>query len=56
MADLAARGEDFSAFDVYVCGPPAMVRAAFAAFREQGLDEARFYSDAFEFQAPKSGD
>ncbi len=55
IADLAARNEDFSAFDVYVCGPPAMVRAAFAAFREHGLDEARFYSDAFEFQAPKTG-
>jgi len=55
IADLAARGEDFSAFDVYVCGPPAMVRAAFMAFRERGLDEAHFYSDAFEFQAPKAG-
>lgn len=55
IADLAARDEDFSAFDVYVCGPPVMVRAAFAAFRERGLDEAHFYSDAFEFQAPKTG-
>jgi len=55
IADLAARGEDLSAFDVYVCGPPAMVRAAFTSFREGGLDEARFYSDAFEFQTPKAG-
>ncbi len=54
MADLLARGEDFSAYDVYVCGPPVMVKAAFKAFRERGLDEAHFYSDAFEFQAPKT--
>lgn len=54
MADLLAKGEDFSTYDVYVCGPPVMVKAAFAAFREHGLDEAHFYSDAFEFQAPKA--
>lgn len=54
IAELEEKGEDFSAYDVYVCGPPVMVKAAFSAFRERGLDEAHFYSDAFEFQAPKA--
>ncbi len=54
MTELAGKGEDFSAYDVYACGPPVMVKAAFAAFRERGLDEAHFYSDAFEFQTPKA--
>ena len=56
IADLEAKGEDFSGYDVYVCGPPVMVRAAFDAFRERGLDEAHFFSDAFEFQSPKAAE
>ena len=44
---------DLNAYDVYACGPPVMVEAGHAAFTLQGLDEAHFYSDAFEFQAPK---
>jgi len=44
---------DLSGFDVYACGPPAMVAAGKAAFVQQGLPQDRYYSDAFEFQAPK---
>ena len=46
---------DLSGFDVYACGPPAMVAAGKAAFVQQGLPLDRYYSDAFEFQAPKPG-
>ena len=44
---------DLSPYDVYACGPPAMVETGHAAFMQQGLDEAHFYSDSFEFQGPK---
>ncbi len=40
---------DLSGYDVYAAGPPAMVRAARDAFVAQGLPEAQFYSDPFEF-------
>ena len=49
MMDFA----DLSAYDVYACGPPAMVEAGHTAFLHHGLDEAHFYSDAFVFQGPK---
>lgn len=41
-------------FDVYASGPPVMVHAGFDAFKEHGLTEDRYFSDAFEFQAPKA--
>jgi hypothetical protein len=31
-----------------------MVHAGFDAFKQHGLPEAHYYSDAFEFQAPKA--
>lgn len=40
---------DLSGFDVYAAGPPAMVRAARDAFVAQGLPEAQFFSDPFDF-------
>lgn len=44
MADLP----DMSAWQAYVCGPPAMVRAARADFVERcGLPENEFFADAF---------
>ena len=45
---------DLSEFDVYAGGSPAMVYAGRDAFGEIGLDISRYYSDAFEFQAPKT--
>jgi CDP-4-dehydro-6-deoxyglucose reductase len=44
---------DLSHYDVYACGPPAMVYSARDAFRAKGLPEDHYYSDAFEFQEPK---
>jgi len=46
--------EGLEKFDVYASGPPVMVHAGFDAFKEHGLLEDRYFSDAFEFQAPKA--
>jgi len=43
--------EDFSDlqnYEVYSCGPPAMVQAGREAFIKQGLPETHYYCDAFE--------
>lgn len=40
---------DLSGYDVYAGGPPVMVSAARDAFFAQGLAEANFFYDAFEF-------
>jgi CDP-4-dehydro-6-deoxyglucose reductase len=40
-------------FDVYASGPPVMVSAGFNAFKQHGLSEDHYFSDAFEFQTPK---
>ena len=39
-------------FDVYCCGAPGMIEAAYKEFVEAGLNPNSFYSDAFTF-APK---
>ena len=44
---------DLSGFDIYASGPPAMVHAGREAFLQHGLKPEHYYSDAFEFQAPK---
>ena len=46
--------EGFENFDVYASGPPIMVNAVFDAFSSQGLSEENYFSDAFEYQTPKS--
>ncbi len=46
--------EGMAAFDIYASGPPVMVHAGFDAFKKHGLTEDRYFSDAFEFQAPKA--
>ena len=46
--------EGFSNFDVYASGPPVMVNAIFDAFKPNGLTEENYFSDAFEYQTPKS--
>jgi len=42
---------DLSGYDVYMSGPPVMVEVGHTLFRKHGLDEARFFSDAFEYAA-----
>jgi len=42
--DHDALGQDF---DVYLCGPPPMVDAVLAYFREQGIQPANFYYEKF---------
>ncbi|MGD2138132.1 MAG: CDP-6-deoxy-delta-3,4-glucoseen reductase [Gammaproteobacteria bacterium] len=42
---------DLSGHEVYMSGPPVMVEAGHRLFRRYGLDESRFFSDAFEYAA-----
>ena len=42
---------DLSAYDLYMSGPPVMVKTGHNLFRQHGLDESRFFSDAFEYAA-----
>lgn len=46
--------EGFENFDVYASGPPVMVNAVFDAFSKHGLSEENYFSDAFEYQTPRS--
>jgi CDP-4-dehydro-6-deoxyglucose reductase len=41
--------KNFSAYEIYASGPPAMVYAGRDAFLPHGLKEELYYSDAFEF-------
>lgn len=43
---------DLCGHDVYMSGPPIMVQAGHKLFMQHGLDESRFFSDAFEYAAP----
>ncbi len=40
---------DLSGFDVYLSGPPSMVKAGMDLFYEKGLPETQIYSDSFEY-------
>jgi len=40
--------EDLESFEVYSCGPPAMVQAGHKAFTKSGLQDKHYYCDAFE--------
>ena len=40
---------DLSGFDVYLSGPPPMVKAGMDLFYKKGLPETQIYSDSFEF-------
>ena len=42
---------DLAPFDVYASGPPVMVQGGHRLFLEHGLDESRYFSDAFEYAA-----
>lgn len=41
--------DDLSNFDIYTCGPPAMIKAAEQSFQEKGMVKERFYYDSFDF-------
>lgn len=51
---VAADHPDMSGFDVYMSGPPPMVKAGRGAFAARGLTPEQMFSDAFEY-APDSG-
>lgn len=55
LDDFAAKNLDFSAYEVYCCGAPAMVEVAHASFVSAGLPEDAFYSDAFSYAKPVVG-
>lgn len=40
---------DLSGYDVYLSGPPPMVKAGMDAFYAHGLPESQIYSDSFEY-------
>jgi len=42
---------DLSGHDIYMSGPPVMVHTGHDQFMLHGLDESRFFSDAFEYAA-----
>lgn len=42
---------ELSGHDVYMSGPPVMVETGHKLFMQHGLDESRFFSDAFEYAA-----
>jgi len=46
--------EGFEKYDVYASGPPVMVNAVYEAFSKHGLSEENYFSDAFEYQTPKT--
>ncbi len=40
---------DLSGYDVYMSGPPPMIKAGMDAFYQHGLPETQIYSDSFEY-------
>jgi len=40
---------DLNPYDIYVCGPPAMIMAAKEQFQTKGMDMGSFYFDSFDF-------
>jgi CDP-4-dehydro-6-deoxyglucose reductase len=48
LADIA----DFSGYQVYACGAPAMIEAARRDFTARGLPADEFFADVFSFAAP----
>jgi len=41
--------DDLSIFDIYTCGPPAMIKAAEQTFQEKGMNKNQFFYDSFDF-------
>ena len=48
---IATDFDDLSQLDVYMAGPPPMIKAAKEQFSRQGLPEDQLFSDSFEFSA-----
>ena len=51
--------KDLSGYDVYMAGPPVMIKAGRDAFREAGVPDEQMHYDSFEYAAKnedKSGD
>jgi ferredoxin-NADP reductase/DMSO/TMAO reductase YedYZ heme-binding membrane subunit len=48
-AGLRAAFPDLAAYDVYLCGPPAMARAAYTALREAGVAARHIHHESFAF-------
>lgn len=46
---ILADFEDLSVFDIYACGPPAMIKAAEKSFQEKGMIADHFYFDSFDY-------
>jgi len=46
---VIAHYPDLANFDVYLSGPPPMVKAGMDLFYEKGLPETQIYSDSFEY-------
>ena len=46
---VCATYPDLSGYDIYLCGPPAMIQAATTAFTALGLPRDRLFHDSFEF-------
>ncbi|MDH5764463.1 MAG: CDP-6-deoxy-delta-3,4-glucoseen reductase [Gammaproteobacteria bacterium] len=40
---------DLSGYDIYLSGPPPMIKSGMEAFYEKGLPESQIYSDSFEY-------
>lgn len=41
--------DDLSTFDIYTCGPPAMILAAQQSFQDKGMNTDNFYFDSFDY-------
>ncbi|WP_198262461.1 CDP-6-deoxy-delta-3,4-glucoseen reductase [sulfur-oxidizing endosymbiont of Gigantopelta aegis] len=41
--------DDLAMFDIYTCGPPAMIKAAETAFLAKGMHKKQFFYDSFDF-------
>lgn len=48
-AGLRAAFPDLAGHDVYLCGPPAMTRAAYTALREAGVPARHIHHESFAF-------
>lgn len=46
---ILADFEDLSTFDIYACGPPAMIKSAQQSFQEKGMSQDQFFYDSFDF-------
>ncbi len=50
---VLADHDDLSGYDIYMAGPPPMIEAARAAFREAGVPDEQMYYDSFEYAGDK---